>query len=50
MWALAAYTPQSFERCSDEVRSKLEELDFLMKFVHIRNKIDIPSMINLFTV
>ena len=24
MWALAAYTPQSFERCSDEVRSKLE--------------------------
>ena len=28
MWALAAYTPQSFERCSDEVRSKLEELEF----------------------
>ena len=26
MWALAAYTPQAFERCSDEVRSKLEEL------------------------
>ena len=28
MWALAAYTPQSFERCSDEVRSKLKELEF----------------------
>ena len=28
MWALAAYTPQSFERCSDEVRSKLKKLEF----------------------
>ena len=28
MWALAAYTPQSLERCSDEVRSKLKELEF----------------------
>ena len=44
MWALAAYTPQSFERCSDEVRSKLEELEFpcLMRFVHIQNKISLP--------
>ena len=28
MWALAAYTPQSFERCSDEVRSKQRNLSF----------------------
>ena len=28
MWALAAYTPQSFERCSDEVCSRLKELEF----------------------
>ena len=28
MWALAA-TLQLFERCSDDVRSKLEELEFL---------------------
>ena len=29
MWALAAYTPQSFRRCSDEVCSQLKELEFL---------------------
>ena len=42
--ALAAYTPQSFERCSDEVRSKLRNLSFrvLIKFVDIQNKISLP--------
>ena len=28
MWALAAYTPQSFRRCSHEVCLQLEELGF----------------------
>ena len=44
MWALAAYTPQSFERCSDEVRSKLEELEFPCpdEVRHIQNKISLP--------
>ena len=28
MWALAAYTPQSFRRCSDEVCLELKELGF----------------------
>ena len=31
MWALAAYTPQSFRRCSDEVYLQLEELGFPLR-------------------
>ena len=32
MWALAADTPQSFRRCSDEVCSQLKELEFPTQF------------------